>query len=166
MDILKIALIVVGAALLGGSIFAYLRDTSRYIFPIVLALVGAFLMAAEQVSATFPGGAEFRLAKEVAETSSLATEQLLEASEQNSAAIAGLSETLTAYQAAFGEYQTEVNARFAALDEEPVPAPALNIEQSQMQVQSSIRAARASTREAQVQSEALRDLSGRVRIGN
>lgn len=165
-DYLQIALLVVGAALLGGAIYAYLRDTSKTIFPIVLALVGAFLMAAEQVSATFPGGGGISLARDVAEKSSEAADQLLEASQQNSDAIAGLNESLTAYQAAFEKYQEDVNQRFADLDEEPVPVPTLNIETSRLQVQSSIEAARASNREAQLQTDALRDLSGRLRVGS
>lgn len=165
MNYLQIALLVVGAGLLGGAIYAYLRDTSKYLFPIVLALIGAFLMAAEQVSATFPGGGGISLARDVAEKSSEAADQLLAASQQNSEAIAGLNETLTAYQSAFEDYQSEVNQRFSDLDEEPVPAPTLNIEQSRLQVQSSIEAARSANDEAQVQSNALRDLAGRERIG-
>ncbi|MHA7819889.1 MAG: hypothetical protein ACX930_09615 [Erythrobacter sp.] len=165
MDIITIALLVVGAALLGGAIYVYLRDTSRYVFPIVLALIGAFLMAAEQVSATFPGGGGISLARDVAEKSSEAADQLLEASQQNSEAIAGLNAALTDYQSAFKTYQEDVNQRFADLDEEPVPMPTLDIEQSRLQVQSSIEAARSANDEAQVQSNALRDLADRVRIG-
>lgn len=166
MDLLQIALLVAGAALLGGALYAYLKDTSKYIFPVALAVIGAFLMAAEQVSATFPGGGGISLARDVAEKSSEAADQLLEASEKNSEAIAAISDSLEAYQTAFEKYQEDVNQRFAALDEEPVPPPDLDIEQAQMQVQTTIQAANVATRAARVQSDALRDLSGKVRIGN
>ena len=165
MDFVQVALLAAGALLLGGAIYCYLRDTGKYAFPITLAVIGAFLMAAEQVSATFPGGGGISLARDVAETSSEATTQLLAASQQNSEAIAALSETVTAYQTAFEEYQEDVNQRFADLDEEPVPVPTLNIEQAQMQVRSSISAAREANDEALVQSNALRDLAER-RIGS
>ena len=165
MDFVQVALLAAGALLLGGVIYCYLRDTGKYAFPITLAVIGAFLMAAEQVSATFPGGGGISLARDVAETSSEATTQLLAASQQNSEAIAGLNEALTDYQSAFEEYQSEVNQRFADLDEEPVPVPTLNIEQSRLQVRSSIEAARSANTEAQVQSNALRDLAGKGRIG-
>ncbi len=160
MSPLELVLLVTGGVLLLAAVGCYLKDTARVAFPIVLALLGAFLLAADEVSASLPGGGSVKLAKEVAEKSSEAADALLAASQKNSEAITAISTALTDSQNAFADYRNEVNERFAALNEQPVAAPNGQLEQSRAAVQTKIREANSANNAAKVQSKALRDLSG------
>ena len=118
-------------------------------------------MAAEQVSATFPGGAGFNLAKKVAETSSEAAEELRIASQKNGEAITAINTALTDYQAAFEGYQKEVNERFADLNEPAIPTPVMTVNRTA--VVAAIQAANEANSAAQIKSDALRDLAVNAR---
>lgn len=160
MSPLELVLLVAGGGLLLAAVGCYLKDTGRMGFPIVLALLGAFLLAADEVSASLPGGGSVKLAREVAEKSSEAADALLAASQKNSEAIEAINTALTDSQDAFSSYRDEVNERFAALDELPVAAPTQQLEQSRAAVQTRIREANSANNAAKVQSKALRDLTG------
>ncbi|MEL6878148.1 MAG: hypothetical protein AAGL68_08640 [Pseudomonadota bacterium] len=136
-----------------------MKDTGKVIFPIVLALIGAFMLAADEVSASLPGGGSVKLAREVAEQSSDAADAMLEAAKKNSEAITAINTALTDSQEAFASYREQVNERFAALDEQPVAAPTQQFEQSRAAVQSKIEAANNANSAAKIESDALRNLS-------
>ncbi len=159
MFTLEIVLYIAGGLLLLAAVGCYLKDTGRVVFPIVLALIGAFMFAADEVSASLPGGGSVKLVREVADQSAEAADAMLKASEKNSEAISAINTALTDSQEAFASYREEVNDRFAALDEQPVAAPTQQFEQSRAAVQSKIDAANSANSAAKIESKELRNLS-------
>ena len=166
MDTMQWILVGSGGLLLLGSIGSYLRDTTKFVFPLALALIGAFLLAADHVSASLPGGAEFTLTKELkaaVDQSSTTADELLDASQKNSAALEEINKAFSASQEAFAAYQAEVNERFAALDEPPVPTPQFQINSSA--ISQAIRDANQANTRAKIESDELRELTKKVQIG-
>lgn len=118
--------IVIGAACLLAALAAYLRDTSKFIFPVVIALIGAFLTGAQVVKATLPGGGSVELSRQVIDTTQKASATVdasTAASAKQNDVLQQLSSRLDTLQSAIQTLQTELNSRLAATDVAPVMLP-------------------------------------------
>lgn len=150
-----IILMIAGALMLAAAVACYLRNTERFVFPIVLALIGVFMLAADVVKAELPGGIKLEM-QNLAQSSSDAAKAVSEASQRNSEAIAALSASLSTSQKAFADYRDEVNERFAAMNRRPVALPdAAQVQETQAAVAARIREADSANREAVEKANAL-----------
>jgi hypothetical protein len=117
--------IIIGAACLLAAFIAYLRDTSKAVFPIVLALVGVFLCGAQVVKAALPGGGSIELSK-VADATKKASKTVDASSDaiaKQNAVLQQLGTRLDTLQSAVQSLQTELNARLAQTNTPPVALP-------------------------------------------
>lgn len=108
-----------GAACLLGAAVLYFKNTASNIFPIVLALAGVFLCAAESIKATLPGGVDIQFQRSVKEVANANVGAI--SSQQQ--ALEAISKQLAAMTKQFADYQADVNQRFAALDATPIAVP-------------------------------------------
>jgi hypothetical protein len=117
--------IIIGAACLLAAFVAYLRDTRRAIFPIVLALVGVFLCGAQVVKAALPGGGSIELSNVVDATkkASQTVDASSDAIAKQNAVLQQLGTRLDTLQSAVQTLQTELNARLAQTNTPPVVLP-------------------------------------------
>ncbi len=162
-DVLQWVQIVIGLGIIGAAVFTYLR-VQKLAFPLSLALLGVFLMVADEVSANLPGGAGFRIARDLANQSADTAEATQVATKKNSEAIGAINDAFGEYQTAFSQYQDEVNERFAALDGEPLPVFTYDFAPLQLQVQEQLQEATRANEAAAVESTQLRNLADRVRV--
>ena len=101
---------IIGALSLLGALGAYLKNTDKPIFPVVLALVGVFLCGAQAVKATIgPNSTTVEFSRQVAATAD-ASNNLL--ANQN-AAMQKLGSRLDTLETAFKTLQTAVNTKLA-----------------------------------------------------
>ncbi len=158
---MEIILPVIGVLLLAGSFAAYWKDTSKAVFPALLAIGGLFLCGAQSVRATIPGIGEIELLQETASKTSDAAVALAEASAANKLAIDAINEELTVSRESFDEFRAQVNRRFRQLNQRPIAIPQLEarrIEQSQILAQQRIDAAQIANTEVQRKADTLRNL--------
>jgi len=158
---LEIILLVIGVLLLVGSIASYWKDTSKAVFPALLAIGGIFLCGAQTVRANIPGIGEIELLKNKAEQTSDTAVALAEASAANKQAIDAINAELTVSRESFDEFRDQVNRRFGRLNQRPIavaPVQIQRIEQSQVVAQQRIKAAQIANTEVQKRVEALRNL--------
>jgi len=158
---LEIILLVIGVLLLVGSIASYWKDTSKAVFPALLAIGGIFLCGAQTVRANIPGIGEIELLKNKAEQTSDTAVALAEASVANKQAIDAINAELTVSRESFDEFRDQVNRRFGRLNQRPIavaPVQIQRIEQSQVVAQQRIKAAQIANTEVQKRVEALRNL--------
>ncbi len=112
-------LLILGAVLLLASIIVFLVRKENPTFPIILALGGIFLCAAQSVRASLPGGVSVEFQRAVSD----AAEKNGDLATQQEAAIQALSAQVATLQGSFTAYQTAVNDRFDKLSTAPVPVP-------------------------------------------
>ncbi len=161
MDSLEIILLVIGVLLLIGAIASYWKDTSKAVFPALLAVGGIFLTGAQTVRANIPGIGEIELLKNKAEQTSDTALALGEASVANKQAIDAINEELELQRQAFADYRDEVNRRFRSLNQRPVtlaPIQIRRIEDSQVLAREKIDAANSANTDVQRKIEQLREL--------
>lgn len=113
---------IIGALSLLAAFVAYLKNTEKPIFPVVLALVGVFLCGAQAVKATIgPNNTTVEFSRQVAATAD-ASNNLL--AKQNTA-LQQLGARLDGLETAFKTLQTAVNTKLAQSSTPPVAVPQL-----------------------------------------
>ncbi|MEM8725718.1 MAG: hypothetical protein AAGE86_09380 [Pseudomonadota bacterium] len=158
---LEITLLIIGVLLLVGSIASYWKDTSKAVFPALLAVGGIFLCGAQTVRANIPGIGEIELLKSKAEQTSDTAVALAEASAANREAIDAINAELEVSRESFDQFRNQVNRRFQRLNQRPIALPQAQIqriEQSQTLAQQRIEAARIANTEVQEKADSLRTL--------
>ncbi len=121
--------LIIGAACLLAAFIAYLRDTSKAIFPVVLALVGVFLCGAQFVKWTGPDGTSLELSAQVVD----ATRQASATVDASSDALARQNTVLQALGARMDTLQSAVQSLQNALNQQLAQnnAPQLVLPQAQ-----------------------------------
>ncbi len=160
MNYLELVLIGVGIVLFGAAAFLYSRDMTKVIFPIFLGVCGAFLCVAQTVKANIGGVAQIEFVRSVGE----AAETNGEALSANTEAIAQLNTALSSTQEAFTAYRTEVDERFAELNQEPVPfdETAERLAESSRALQAQLQVVETTNRAAAINNDRLKQLTENV----
>lgn len=158
---LEVVLLVIGVLLLIGAIASYWKDTSKAVFPALLAVGGIFLCGAQTVRANIPGIGEIELLKDTAGKTSEAAVALAEASAANKQAIDAINAELEVSRETFETFRDQVNRRFRSLNQRPVALtqPQIQrIEQSQTLARQRIEAAQSANSDVREKIDLLREL--------
>jgi hypothetical protein len=156
MNVLDNPLIIIGALLLAASVAAYFVNQEKHVFPVVLALGGIFLCAANSVKASIGGLGTIEFQRTVAVANDANSTLLV----QQEAAIKSLASALQTLQTSFTAYQGAVNERFDQLAATPVSVPAEEqerIEESSAQLGRQIERIEMQTRSVVTANRVLRE---------
>lgn len=157
---LKLALTIIGVLMLVASVAVYWKDSSKAVFPIILAIGGIFMSAAQHVKASVAGvDVELNRTVDTVVQASTDNGDLLLAQQE---ALKALADDLGKLRESFVAYQEAANQRLAALDAQPVPVPdEAAIAASAERLEATLSAARVATEPVARVNKELKTVVGR-----